>query len=184
MSGETDVEARRVRAYRAMRLYEPSMEGYNAAVAVYEAAFGETDGNQAATQSSGDNRGSEAQEKHTPTFDFSPPCGSVEQQREAVLDLMVEFNTSGERHAPSPRERLDALIAAVRAEGEAEITHAQEILCEAIERRFAELIPHSLEHYAGKLAKNTLRRTIEQLMSLPPQHTPDHPKGSDTLPGE
>jgi hypothetical protein len=33
-------EARRVRAYRAMRIFEPSMEGYAAAVAVYEAAFG------------------------------------------------------------------------------------------------------------------------------------------------
>lgn len=36
----TDMEAARLRAYRAMRLFEPSMEGYNAAVAVYEAAFG------------------------------------------------------------------------------------------------------------------------------------------------
>jgi hypothetical protein len=36
------VEARKARAYRAMRVFEPSMEGYNAAVAVYEAAFGDT----------------------------------------------------------------------------------------------------------------------------------------------
>lgn len=36
-----DIENRRLRAYRAMRVFEPSMEGYNAAVAVYEAAFGD-----------------------------------------------------------------------------------------------------------------------------------------------
>lgn len=43
LHGET-LEERRVAAYRAMRTFEPSMDGYAAAMAVYRAAFGDPSG--------------------------------------------------------------------------------------------------------------------------------------------
>jgi hypothetical protein len=58
---------------------------------------------------------------------------------------------------------LEAQIVTLKQGREAVI----EALTEAIEHRFAELIPHALEHYACKLAQQTLRRTIDQLKSLP-----------------
>lgn len=35
-----ELEAARIRAYRQARIFEPSIDGYNAAMSVYEAAFG------------------------------------------------------------------------------------------------------------------------------------------------
>ena len=44
VEGETNIEAARIRAYRQARIFEPSMEGYNAAMSVYVAAFGKHPG--------------------------------------------------------------------------------------------------------------------------------------------
>ncbi len=41
---QAEREASRLRAYRQARIFEPSMDGYTGAMATYEAAFGQHDG--------------------------------------------------------------------------------------------------------------------------------------------
>lgn len=41
---KSDVEQMRVKAYRQARVFEPNMESYHAAMAVYSAAFGKPEG--------------------------------------------------------------------------------------------------------------------------------------------
>lgn len=85
------------------------------------------------------------------------------QQRQSAEEKTI--NSEGAAvsvSVPASREAIDE-----------EILHAQQAICEAIERRFKELIPHELEHYACKQASRTLRRTIDQLMSLPPRDERD-----------
>jgi len=99
-----------------------------------------TDGNQVTTQSSGDNRGSEAQEKHSPNFDsLSPQRGSVEQQQREKTRTLADYRPQHDNDCAQVSEvvdghatvffqnvdcscGLDALLAALAAESEGTAT--------------------------------------------------------------
>lgn len=105
---------------------------------------------------------------------FTPRAGTEPHPIESVLEDLAALNRrmdaaiTAEEMGSSPLKTFEAGTEP-RLNTEDEILVAQQMICEAIERRFKELIPHELEHYACKLAARTLRRTIDQLMSLPPK---------------
>jgi hypothetical protein len=105
----TDWLPSRLRAHRAMRLYEPSMEGYHAAVAVYEAAFGES-----------------SQEDALAAAPPPEPSGSVEDAKAELRGLIMQYANLFDVADAVPEmfdtvelhmdAAVDALISAVRAD--------------------------------------------------------------------
>lgn len=85
------------------------------------AKFGETDGNPATTQSSGDNRGSEAQKSSLSLPPDHPPL-SIEKARQLVIRWLCDCETTTENEHSSEvcKQRgidaIDDLIDAVRAD--------------------------------------------------------------------